>query len=658
MSNASYEFGSFRVDAARRTLLCDEQPVTLTPKNMETLLVFLENRGRVMEKDELMNLLWPDSAVEENNLTQNISALRKALGERPNEQRYIKTIPGRGYRFVAEVREIPEEPAEMIVRQSTMSVVVEEEEHDEKLRSGEVVKRPSAPEVVDSVRSVTASSPHSFSRSMRVLLIVGLLAVVGTGITFWLKTKQSTTEQPAAGIKSLAVLPFKSLSPQNTEDYLGAGLADVMITRLSNVSTLAVRPTNSVLRFAEHDPLQAGRELQVDSVLDGSIQQVGDRVRVTVRLVRIADGQPLWAYQCDQLCTDVFTLQDTISTKVTEALALKLTGDERRRLTQRYTGNQAAWEAYAKGRYYSNRASTEGYDKALESFQQAIQADPNFALAYAALADAYVWFAGTGTSLTPREAIPKAKKAAQQALALDEELAEAHASLGVMYYAYDWQFAAAEQELLRAIALSPGLADSRMRYGRYLALMGRFDESIDELQRAAELDPLSPLIRTEAGLPYFLAGRYDEAAALNVGMLEIDPNLPQLRVNLAITYAEQGQLAKALDEFELVRQTDAGFKLDMGWLMAYAYAKAGDHAAAERTLKQTLNEAKGHYIYPYDAALAYGALGEKDQAFAWLEKAYQERIDQMAWLKVDPRFKPLRDDQRFGDLLRRVGLSR
>jgi DNA-binding winged helix-turn-helix (wHTH) protein/TolB-like protein/tetratricopeptide (TPR) repeat protein len=654
MSKASYEFGSFRVDAARRTLLCDAQPVTLTPKNMETLLVFLENRGRVLEKDELMNLLWPDSVVEENNLTQNISALRKALGERPNEQRFIKTIPGRGYRFVAEVRVIPDDPAEMIVRQSRISMVVEEEEQDEELRSGEVVNIRKAADAGDAGRLMTASSAQPFSRSLKVLLAVGLLAVLGAGITFWLKTKESSTEQATPRIKSLAVLPFKSLSPHSSEDYLGLGLADVMITRLSNVSTLAVRPTSSVLGFAQRDPLQAGRELQVDSVLDGSIQQVGDRVRVTVRLVRVADGQPLWAYQCDQSCTDVFTLQDTVSTKVTEALALKLTGDERRRLTQRYTGNQAAWEAYARGRYYRNRASTEGFDKALESFQHAIEADPNFALAYAALADAYFWSPRTGASPTPREA----ERAAQQALALDEELAEAHASLGLMHLAYDWEFPAAEQELMRAIELSPGLADARMWYGRYLALMGRFDESIAELKRAAELDPLSPLIRTEAGLPYFLAGRYDAAVAWNVGMLEIDPNLPQVQVNLAITYAEQGQLAKALTEFERVRQTDAGFKLNIGWLIVYAYAKAGDRAAAERTLRQTLNEAQGRYVYPYDAALAYGAMGEKDQAFEWLEKGYQERVAQMAWLRVDPRFKPLRDDPRFDDLLRRVGLAR
>jgi DNA-binding winged helix-turn-helix (wHTH) protein/TolB-like protein len=656
MIKASYEFGPFRVDATRRTLLCDAQPVTLTPKNMETLLVFLENRDRILEKDELMNLLWPDSVVEENNLTQNISALRKAFGEKPNEQRFIKTIPGRGYRFVAEVRVIPEQPVEMIMQQSRISVVVEEEEHDEELRIGEDVKSRESAEGGD--RLVAASSAHRFSRSRKVWLTVGLLAVLGAAITLWLKTKHSSPEQAAAGIKSLAVMPFKTLSPQSSENYLGVGLADVMITRLSNVSTLAVRPTSSVLGFAQRDPLQAGRELQVDSVLDGSIQQVGDRVRVTVRLVRVADGQPLWAYQCDQSCTDVFTLQDIISTKVTEALALKLTGDERRRLTQRYTGNQAAWEAYARGRYYRNRASTDGYDKALESFQRAVDADPNFALAYAALADSYVWWVGTGSSMAPREAMPKAKRAAQQALALDEGLAEAHASLGVMHLAYDWEFPAAEQELLRAIALSPGLADARMWHGRYLALMGRFDESIVELQRAAELDPLSSLIRTEVGLPYFLAGRYDEAAAWNVGMLEIDPNLPLVQVNLAITYAEQGQLAKALAGFERVRQTDAGFKLDMGWLMVYAYAKAGDHAAAERTLKRTQNESQGAYVYPYDAAMAYGAMGEKEQAFAWLEEAYEERIDQMAWLKVDPRFKPLRDDPRFDDMLRRVGLMR
>lgn len=651
MSKISYEFGSFRVDAARRTLLVDGQPVPITPKNLETLLVFLENRGRVIEKDELMNLLWPDSVVEENNLTQNISALRKALGERPNEQRFIKTIPGRGYRFVAEVRVIPDEPAEVIVRQSRMSVVVEEEESDEELKSGEGVKMARGTDLADAVRLVTASSPHPFTRSRKVLLTVGVLAVLGAGITVWLKTRGSATEQTATRIKSLAVLPFKSLSPQSSEDYLGVGLADVMITRLGSLDQLIVRPTRSVLPFASQDPVQAGQTLKVDAVLDGSIQQLGDRVRVTLRLLRVEDGQSLWAYQCDEYCTDVFALQDMISQKVTEALTLKLTANERARLEKRYTDNAEAYQAYLRGRYYYNLVSEDDIKKAIESFNQALRIDPNYALAYAGLSAAYA--TASGWFWPSREASPKAREFAQKALALDEQLAEAHAALASVRFSYDWDFAAAEQEFKRALALNPGLADAHHGYGGYLAFMGRFDESLTEMKRVGQLDPLSPLLVTQPGLPSYLAGRYDEAIAYNLKGLEIDPNVSMIHLQIGITYAVKGEGAKGVAEIQ--RSIELGDHSPAAQtVLAFAYARAGDRAAAQQTLKRALSSSTGD-VMPYFVATAYAALGEREQTFAWLERAYRERSAHMVWLKTDPRWNDLRNDPRFSDLLLRVG---
>ncbi|MBI1762572.1 MAG: winged helix-turn-helix domain-containing protein [Acidobacteria bacterium] len=648
-ANSFYEFGKFRIDGRKRLLLRDGEVLPLTPKAFDTLLVLVEQRARVLEKDELMTAVWGDTIVEESGLTRNISVLRKTLGESKDEHQFIVTVPGRGYRFVAEVREAAEEVTELVVQEAKLRVVVEEEEDGESGRLGEWEPRERA--------LVEAPPPHARQATIVVATACVLLLA---GAAYWWQAKRisnlkSQIANPPSIIHSLAVLPFKSLTAPAKEDYLGTGLADVLITRLSNVSALAVRPTTSVLKFAGNDPLQAGRDLQVDAVLDGSIQQIGDRVRVTVRLVRVADGQSLWAYQCDQQCNDVFTLQDTISAKVTEALALKLSGNERERIARPYSSNQAAWEAYAKGRYYRNRAGTEGYAKALASFQQALQADPKFALAYAALAEAYYWSSSSVTNMG--EAMAKAKAAAQQAIALDNELAEAHTALGVVHFMYDWQFAAAEQELKRAVALNPGLPDGQMWYGKYLALMGRFDESIAVLQRAAALDPVSPLTAPEYTFPYFLKGDYAAAIAGNTRMLAIEPNLPQIQMNLAVCYAAKGEYAKAIALFERVRQNDAGLAMDMGLMLAYTYASAGDHTTAERTLKQTIATAKGGYIYPYDAALAYGALGDLDQAFAWLEKGYQERVDQMAWLKVDPRLKPLRRDPRFADLLRRVGLS-
>lgn len=527
LNNHFYEFGAFRLDAQERVLWRANRPVPLTPKVFDLLLVLVENRGRLLEKDELLQKVWPDSFVEEANLSVNISVLRRALGEVAGETQFIETVPRRGYRFMAEVREAerpgdgaPErrsdDVAEMIIAEHTRtSVIVEEQEEKTDERQNVI-----AGVLAEKLLPATAARV-TVSKIMAAVVLIGLLA----GIAYWWKLRQPASEQAVPpAIKSLAVLPFKSLKPESGDEYLRVGIADVMITRLSNISALAVRPTTSVLRFADSDPLQAGRDLKVDSVLDGSIQQVGDRVRVTVRLVRVADGQSLWAYQCDQQCNDVFQLQDTISTKVTEALALKLSGNERERLAQRYTSNQAAWEAYAKGRYYRNRAGTAGYAKALASFQQAVQADPKFALAFAALAEAYYWSSSSVTNMG--EAMAKAKEAAQRALALDDELAEAHTALGVVHFMYDWQFPAAEQELKRAVALNPGSPDVQMWYGKYLALMGRFDESIVVMQRAAALDPVSPLTAPESTFPYFLKGNYDEAIAGNA--MNARPDLPSV----------------------------------------------------------------------------------------------------------------------------------
>lgn len=639
--NDFYEFGSFRLDARRRLLLRENEPVSLTPKAFDTLLVLVQQRNRVLEKDELMTAIWGDTIVEESGLARNISVLRKLLGENKDEHQFIITIPGRGYQFVAAVREGNEEISELLVQESKVRVVIEEESAECGVQSEELSSAP-AP-----MPDAQSAAPKRLSRRFA---IAGSLLIAAFALGYWWNTRHSAIRTPNSAFQSLAVLPFRSLQPG--ENYLGVGLADVMITRLSNINSLAVRPTNSVLRFAEQDPLQAGKALQVDTVLDGSVQQIGDRVRVTVRLLRVSDGQSLWAYQCDERCTDVFQLQDTISAEVTSKLALQLSGNERERLTRRYTNNQQAWESYAKGRYYRSRASFKELPLAIAAFQQALQSDPKFALAHAALADAYV--SADYAQLTENERA-QAKAAAQKAIALDEELAEAHVSLGIFYFYADWQFAAAEREFKRAVALNPGLADARLWHGTWLALMGQFDASIAELKLAAQLDPLSPMTRTWAGLPYFLKHDWEQGIAWNIGLLETNPNLPMVQVNLAICYAEQGAYDKAIAGFERVRQAEPGFASNMDLLLTYTHAKAGNRLAAESALQRALTA--GDNLYAYDAALAYGRLGNKDQAFAWLEKAYQQRLNQMTWLNVDPRWQPLRDDQRFHEMLHRVGLN-
>lgn len=413
-----YEFGQFRFDAQRRNLSRAGEPVTVQPKALELLAVLLERRGQELEKDALIDLLWPNQAVEESNLTVTMSVLRKALGERAQSPEFILTLPGRGYRFVGDVREVGDEPDTLVIQQSRVSIVVEEEEDDGK------VERLGDSEMGRKEHLLTPSPPRFVTPSRLAIATLSLVLLTGGG--YWWRTRQSAISAPQSAIKTLAVLPFKTLNPATQENILGVGLTDVMITRLSNVGSLAVRPTNSVLRFTDQDPLQAGRDLRVDTVLDGSVQQIGDRVRVTMRLLRVSDGQPLWAYQCDELCNDVFKLQDTISEQVTGKLALQLTGAERQRMTRRYTDNLAAYQAYLRGRYHTLQFTPEGNRQAIAELNEALRLDPNYALAYAGLADAY-----TGASewlLAPREALGQARAAAEKALALDDTLAEAHAA--------------------------------------------------------------------------------------------------------------------------------------------------------------------------------------------------------------------------------------
>lgn len=638
-----YEFGSFRLDAVKRLLWREGEPVPLTSKSLETLLALVESRGEILDRDSLMSRIWPDTVVEEKNLTINISALRKALGENPREHRYIVTVPGRGYRFVAEVQEISDtNTAEMMLRQSKISVVVEEEEDDgETERGGD-----------GATKRIPASWNPAASPGRAVALAVSaiaLLVMVLAGGMSWWKTKRAAAEQ-AGAIKTLAVLPFKSLNSQSSEDYLGVGMADVMITRLSNLSEIIVRPTSSVLPFNGTDPLQAGQTLKVDSVLDGSIQQDGNRVRVTVRLLRTSDGQPLWAFQCDEQCVDIFALEDTVSTRVVEALALKMTNDERNRMTQRYTGNAAAYRAYLKGRYHTLQYTPVGNKQAVAELNEALRLDPGYALAWAGLADAYT--AASDWLLPPREALSKARAAAEKALALDDTLAEAHAALG---HVFVHQFnPAAEREFQRAMELNPNSVAAMFFYFEYFFARDP-DKSVAVLRRVQQLDPLSQTAGSFIASTYVMARRTDEALMEARKALELDPNDPLSRGILAMVYGAKGNHAEAIAELEKVKQ-QLPTSMVVGGL-GMEYALAGRRADALRALAELKQMAREQYVSPFDVALVYTGLGDKEQAFAWLEKAREDQSEWMGWINADARLDPLRTDPRFAELLRRVGLE-
>jgi TolB-like protein/Flp pilus assembly protein TadD len=570
-----YEFDSFRVDVAGHTLLHNGKPVALTPKVFDLLVTLIRQRDRAVSKEELMNTLWPDVAVEENNLSVNISALRRALGSSANS---IETLPRYGYRFVAQVRE---------------------------------------------GNAANAGPPAE------------------TGAT----------------PKSIAVLPFKALSPDGSDAHLGLGMTDTLITRLSNLSQVIVRPTSAVLRYAaaEQDPVAAGRELNVEAVLEGSLRRAGERIRVTVQLVSVAEQRPLWASKFDEHFTDIFAVEDSISERVAAALTLQLSAAERRLLTKRPTTNAEAYQLCLKGRYLFSHQTEEGVRRAIEYYQRALEQDSGYALAYSWLADAYCWL--SHFYVPPKEAMPKASVAALRALELDETLAEAHTARALVQLWYEWDFPAAEREFKRALTLNPNYAVARLWYSFLLTALGRFDEGTREATLALTMEPLSNFINSGAGFPFFHARHYDHALEQASKMIELEPNswvghwlLGE--VNLAL-----GKFAEAIAALQKAVAMSAG-GAEMVALLGYAYAAAGECGQARRVLADLQESSARRYVSPYYIAAIYTGLGETERAFECLEQAYEDRSEWLVWAKVEPRLDVLRADPRFAELLRRVGLAR
>lgn len=583
-SNQIYEFGPFRLEVAEHLLLRNGETVPLQPKAFELLLVLVKHHGHLLEKDELLKAIWPDTVVGEVNLANNISILRKALGEGGNGQQFIETVPRRGYRFVAPVRE-----------------------------------GAAAPDIAAGAQSggVTALS---------------------------------------VAIKSIAVLPFKPIVANERNEALEIGMADTLITRLSNLRHLIVRPTSAVRKYAtlDQDPLAAGREQRVDAVLESSFQRAGEKIRVTMRLVNVRDGTALWSYQCDEDYADVFAAQDIIAEKVARALMPGLTGDERKLLAKRYTDNFEAYQLYVKGHFFWDKRTEEGIQKSIEYFEQAIKLDPNYALAYAGLATSYVTTAYR-EMVPPAEAGSRAEAAARKALEIDGQLGQAHSALAVLHFR-NLEWSKGVREFRRAIALNPNYSTAHMWYSYYLMALGRFDEAIAEAKRAQELDPLSLIINTQMGTPFFYRREYDRAIEQYRKALEMDPRFPPARYWLGRAYTQKGDYAEAI---EVLWPTVAANPQLRAYItpLAYAYAVSGQRSEAIQLLDELRERAKQRSVSAYYIALIYAGLGEKDQAFVWLEKAYQERADGIIFLNVEPGFDGLRADPRFHGLLRRMRLA-
>jgi TolB-like protein/cytochrome c-type biogenesis protein CcmH/NrfG len=455
---------------------------------------------------------------------------------------------------------------------------------------------------------------------------------------------------PAAARASLAILPFRSLSADLADEYLGTGIADGLIARLSNLSGVVVRPTSAILQYANRtvDAAAAGTELRVASVLEGSIRKSGERIRVRVQLVSVRDGASIWASTFEENLSDIFAVEDSICEKVASAFKPVISERERNRLVKHYTDNMVAYRAYLKGRHYSFKMTADGLRKAIVSFNHAIEIDPNYALAYAGLADAFT--TASEWQLPPKEAMSKAGAAAARAIELDNDLAEAHASLAhVKIHTLD---PSAEQQFQTAIALNPNYPGSYLWYAEYLCMQARLEEAIASVKRALDLDPLSPMASFFLSFPLYLAKRYEEAASHLRDVIEVNPYFWYAHWSLGGQYLMMGLIPEALAEYEKARGIDAT-PLVMASI-ACAHAIGGNRGQALKVVKELDELSRERYISPYDLAKIQLSLGDTDKAIELLEKAFDDQSEFAIFMKVDPSLDSLRDVPRFNALLDRV----
>jgi DNA-binding winged helix-turn-helix (wHTH) protein/TolB-like protein/tetratricopeptide (TPR) repeat protein len=647
-SRPFYGFGPFRVDQSERLLLRGEDVVPLTPKAFEMLLVLLESSGRVLTKEELMKRVWPDSFVEEANLSHNIYKLREALGQGSNGEKYIETVPRRGYRFVAKVTEVQDGGTDLLVEEHSRAHIVIEE--DDTPPNGSETK------IAPAERRV-ALPAHVGRRSSanQPLLIAGCIAVIGLilGLIYFLPRRGAHLVS-GAPLRSIAVLPFKPLVSSERNESLEIGMAETLITRLSSLNQIIVRPTSSVRKYTDlqQDSIGAGRELKVDSVLDGNIQKSGDQLRVTARLVRVSDGSTIWADKFDTKVADLFSVQDSISEKVVSALALTLTGEQKKGLSKRYTDNVAAYQLYLQGRYHWSTFRPADMVSSLNYYRAALDKDPKYALAYAGIAVSYSTI-GIYGPLSAREAGAKSLEAARKAVELDDELAEAHVSLGVVKLLYDWDWEGARGELERGIQLDPNTT-GHTPYGYYLAMMGKWNESLAELERTSDMSPGWQPASNDVLWTLYASRRYAEAIDRCEQAIKLDPNNGGAHWVLGQLQTQKGMYKEATATLQQALKLD-GADLRISADLGYVYALSGETDRAMAIISQ-MKGSPASLSY-YLIAEVYTGLGNKDQAFAWLDKAYEERFPFLCDVRVTPQFDSLRSDPRYVTLVRRMNLS-
>ena len=619
-SHATFEFGTFRLDADRRLLLKDGAPVALAPKAVETLLAFIEQPGRVLTKDELLQRIWGDTVVEESGLTRNISILRKALGEKPDDHRYIVTIPGRGYQFVANVYERPLGPP------------------------------PAGPGDEHRAFVTQAAAMVARTSSMRQwLLLGGLTALVAGALIFGLRlTPAANSERPL--ITSIAVLPLDDLDGDPSQEYFVDGMTEALIGNLARIRALRVVSRTSVMRFkgATLPLADIARALNVDAVLEGSVQRTGGRVRVSLQLIHAPTDAHLWSREYEREMTDILKLQSEVAGAVAAEVQARVTAEERARLASAGSVTPAAYQEFLLGEHYLWRLNEEDLARAIGHFEQSVRLDPDFAAAYAGLSHAW-WWRGIWGATTFKQVEAPSRAAAAKALALEAGLPEAHVSMGRIKFGHEWDWSGARQEFARALAIDSSNVDAHLFSAMLCMALGCFPEAIDHMERVEERDPLSPTVQSFFGRVLYRARRYDEAIGHLNRAIELDPQSPAgAYTRLADVYVALGMYDEALMLVEKATRIE-GRPSETGRTVwnARIYALMGKRQEAMRLLDGL------HGSDPQLLATAYTALGDYDKAFRLLFHAIDDPSFDV-YVKTDPNFDRLHSDPLWQEVLRRM----
>jgi TolB-like protein/DNA-binding winged helix-turn-helix (wHTH) protein/Flp pilus assembly protein TadD len=633
-----FRFGVFELDLRAGELRKHGLRVRLQEQPVRVLATLLAHAGDVVSREELQKELWSaDTFVDfDHGLNKAINKIREALGDSAESPRFVETVARRGYRFIAEVK--------------VADAAASPEPEIESRGSPDTEHR----DIAEAVGKITTANNPRTSLLLSKVAGFALLFFV-TSLAVW-KVYFRNPEHPV--IRSLAVLPFESLSSDASQDYFADGMTDELISDLGQISALRVISRTSVMGYKHaRKPLpQIARELNVGAVVEGTVLRSGDQVRITAQLIEASTDRHLWSQSYEGELRDTLVLQNKVARAIADQIRINLNPQEQAALKKAKVVDPEAYESYLKGRYFWNKRTAEGLNVARVYFEQAIEVDPKYAQAYSGLADTYALLGDWQYSaMTPKEAFPKAKSAAIKALELDSGLGEAHNSLAFCLDGFDWNFDAAGNEFQQAIQLNPGYATARHWYAWHLSLVGRNEEAILEMRKAESLDPLSLIISADLAELLVLAHSYDESIRQSKKAIEMDADFALAHNQLGQAYLQKHMNGEAVAELQKAVELSNGSPTCLANL-ARAYAASGRKGEAEKILRELEKRSNPNSSFAPEIATIYAALGDQDQAMDWLEKGYEERFNPGVLLR--PGFDPLRSQPRFRDLLRRIGFPR